>query len=48
MKIDVLNLSKSPKMVDVLFYGFGNMLRQLIFRNKIPCRDTTMALKPKN
>ena len=40
MKIDVSNLSKSPKTVDVIFYRFGNMLRQLIYRNnKIPFRD---------
>ena len=49
MKRDVLNLSQVSKMVDVLFYRFGNMLRQLICRNiKIPCHHKTVALKPKS
>ena len=49
MKKDVSNLSQGSKIVDALFYRFGNMLRQLICRNiKIPCRDKTVALKPKS
>ena len=49
MKKDVSNFSQGSKIVNVLFYRFGNMLRQLICHNiKIPCRDKTIALKPKS
>ena len=49
MEREISNLSQSSKTIDVLFYGFRNMLRQLICHNiKIPCRNKTVALKPKS